>query len=320
MVLSLLVAALLMLTGSAHAGPATTRDSLDRLQEVLELRIDNGTLAPRRITPAILISAAPRYEASQDWFATRAIELLQATLGAGSLRLCEACMAPRTVIENGHLLLQTGPVSIDEVVRLDEQNRGDSKPARSAIWLNEHQGGVSIRIVDLATSQVIFAQNIDPGLIENANSERMYALSEELERRARGDSLTQAFVDVALFPGQHISLDWTDQWGATNANLSGVSLSLIDPIVGIGAVHFRRVKLLNTLVGGKVLLSLPTAIVQSVDGGDGGEALDPLVTGVGMIRVPFGRSNYGGVMSVSTNGAFGLGISLLNVSVLPLLP
>jgi hypothetical protein len=320
LVLNLLVAALLMFTGSAHAGPATTRDSLDRLQEVLELRIDEGSLVPGRITPAILVSAQPRYEASQDWFATQAIEILHGTLGAGSLRLCEACMAPRTVVENGHLLLQTGPVSIDEVVRLDEQSRGDSKPARSAIWVNEHQGGVSVRIVDLATSQVIFAQNIDPGLVENANSERMYALSEELERRARGDSLTQAFVDVALFPGQHISLDWTDQWGATNANLSGVSLSIIDPLVGIGAVHYRRIKLLNTLVGGKILLSLPTAIVQSVGDGGDAEALDPLVTGVGLVRVPFGRSNYGGVMSLSTNGEFGLGISLMNVSLLPFLP
>ena len=146
-------------------------------------------------------------------------------------------MAPRTVVEDGRLTFQTGPVAITDVLRLDAGARGDAPPARTAIWLDEHRGGVSIRIVDLATSRVVFAQNIDPGLTETRNTERMYTLSAELERRARGDSLTQSFVDVAVYPGQHISLDWTDQWGPTNANLSGVTLSLFDPIVGIGAAH-----------------------------------------------------------------------------------
>ena len=34
------------------------------------------------------------------------------------------------------LTYQTGPIGLDEVVRLDEQSRGDAQPARSAIWID----------------------------------------------------------------------------------------------------------------------------------------------------------------------------------------
>ncbi len=283
------------------------------------MRVEDGRLSPQELLPALIVSAEPRYAASEAWYATRAIEVLQSTLGNDGLRLCEACMAPRTVVEEGRLTFQTGPVSTQEVLRLDAAARGDAPAAKTAIWLDEHRGGVSIRIVDLASSRVLFAQNVDPDLVETANTERMYTLSDELERRARGDSLTQAFVDVAVYPRQHISLDWTDQWGRTNANLSGVTLSLLDPIVGLGAVHYRRVRPLDILIGGKAIVSLPTAIVQSVST-EGGEVLDPLLTGVAVVRVPFGRSNYGAVATVSTNGVLGIGISLLNVSLLPVIP
>lgn len=283
------------------------------------MRVEDGRLSKDDVMPALLVSAEPRYASSEGWYAVRAIEVLQGAFGDDGLRLCEACMAPRTVVEDGHIAFQTGPVALNEVLRLDAAARGDSPPAKTAIWLDEHRGGVSIRIVDLASSRVVFAQNVDPELVETKNTQRMYTLSAELERRARGDSLTQTFVDVAIYPGQHISLDWTDQWGATNANLSGVTLSAFDPILGIGAVHYRRVRLLNILIGGKAIVSLPTAVVQSVTD-EGGDILDPLLTGVAVVRVPFGRSNYGAVATLSSNGAFGIGISLLNVSLLPVIP
>ena len=310
--------AALLLSGVAHADSAATRDALDRLEEILELRVEDGVLTPEVVMPAILVSTQPRYESSQAWFAVRAIEVLQRAFGSSGLRLCEACMAPRAHVAEGNLVYQTGAVSLEEIIRLDEQSRGDSRPARSAIWIDEHQGGVSVRIVDLRTARVLFAQNIDPNLIENANSQRMYTLSEELERRARGDSITQAFVDFAFYPGQHISVDWTEQWGKTNNYLSGITISIIDPLVGLGAVHYRATNVFDVLVGGKVIVSMPTALVNSI--GDPGGALDPLLTVVGVVRVPFGRSNYGGVLTASTNGEVGIGISLMNISLLPVLP
>jgi hypothetical protein len=314
----LFLAAVLLLPGVARADSATTRDSLDRLEEVLQLRVEDGRLRAEDVMPAILVSAQPRTEESQAWYVTRVIEVLEHAFGGGGLRLCEACMAPRAIVDSGRMVYQTGPVGIDEVVRLDDLNRGGAEPARSAIWLDEHPGGVSIRIVDTRTARVIFAQNVDPNLVEDKNTHRMYTLTEELERRSRGDGLTQAFVDVAFYPGQHVSLDWTDQWGRRNKQFSGVTLSIYDPIVGIGAAHYYCIGFLNALVGAKVILSLPTAIVQGL--GQGGELLDPLLTGVAIVRVPFGRSNFGALLSASTNGRVGVGISLMNISLLPVLP
>ena len=285
---------------------------------MVQLRLEDGRLSADQVRPAVLVSASPRYEESQDWFVTRVIEVLERGFGAGALRLCEACMAPRTIVDEGQLTLQTGPVSLDEVARLDDLYRGDAEPARAAIWVDEVRGGVAVRIVDLRTGGVLFAQNIDPNLVEVRNTNRIYSLSEDLERRARGDSITQAFFDAAMYPGQHVSLDWTDQWGPTNRNLSGVSISLFDPVVGLGVAHYRSIKVLNTLVGGKVLMSVPTAIVRAV--GDGGDVLDPMLTVVGVVRVPFGRSNYGALLTASTNGQIGLGISLMNISLIPVLP
>jgi hypothetical protein len=316
----LLLILLALLAAPVHADTTATRDALDRLEEVLELRLDDGTLSLEDVTPAIIVSTMPRYEASVPWFTASVVEVLGRAFGSG-LRLCEACMAPRAHVERGMLVYQTGPVGLDEIVRLDEQSRGSAPAARSAVWIDEHSDGVSVRIVELSTGRVLFAQNIDPDLAEFSRSERMYTLSEEMERRARGDSVTQAFVDLVLFPGQHISLDWTEQWGPDNRNLSGVTLSLFDPVIGLGGSHYRATRLLNTLVGGKLIVSLPTALIQSVsdDFGDG-DILDPLLTAVGVVRVPFGRSNYGAIVSLSTNGEFGIGISLLNITLLPVLP
>jgi len=309
----------LSLPAVATADPATTRDSLDRLSEVLELRLDEGSLVADDLSPALLVSAQPRYEDSADWFAVRTIEVLHAALGEGSVRLCEACMAPRAFVHDGRLAWQTGPVALDEIVRLDEQTRGDAPAARAAIWVDEHRSGVAVRIVDLRTGRVLYAQNLDPMLSELARSQKVYTMSAELERRARGDSLTQAFVDFALYPGQHLSVDWTEQWGKTNANLSGITVSLFDPVLGVGASHYRRVEFFDILLGGKVLLSLPTAAARAVGDNDI-EVLDPLVNVAAIARVPFGRSNYGVVVSASTNGQVGIGVSLMNISLLPVIP
>lgn len=310
----------LLAVGTAWASPETTRSSLDRLRELLASAVQTGELDRGSLSPALLVSAQPRTSDTTTWYGVAAIETLQASLGPGSLRLCEACMAPRTAVGTGAITLSTGPLGIDEIVALDDRLRGDSQPARTAIWLDEQAGGVSIRIVDLGSARVLYARNIDPNLLEYRNTRRVYTLSDELERRARGDALTQSFVDVGFLPfaRPHISLDWTDQWGSTNANLSGITLTLVDPVVGLGGVHYRRINFLNTLVGGKVVVSLPTALVASI--AEGTQVIDPPLTAIGVVRVPFGRSNYGVVGTLSTNGVVTVGVSLLNISLLPVIP
>ena len=284
------------------------------------MRQEDGLLDAREVLPTILVSASPKYEESKGWYIAQTLTVLTRVFGHGGIRACEACMRSRTDIQDGRLEQTAGPVSLDEIIRLDDRYRGESARARTATWIDESATGVAVRIVDLRSARVVFAQNIDPELREFGNSARTFRLSGELERRTRGESLTHAIFDLAIYPGQHVSLEWADQWGETNANLSGVVLSFYDPVFGIGAAYHRASEWHDVLFGGQLVLSIPTVVAESQTDADGSELLDPTFTGVFMMRVPFGNSNYAGLLAVSTNGEVGIGISLLNTSLIPVLP
>lgn len=313
-----LIAALLPMT--AFAQRETTREALSRFEETLAMRLEDGAFVVKDLTPAIVVSVTPAFEESRAWYPTEALATLVRVFGAASLRSCEACMAPRLYVEEGKLEQFTSSLGTAEITRLDEMSRGSASPARTAIWLDETAEGVSLRIIDLKNSRIVLAENFDPRLTESARTRRTFSLARELDRRARGDSLTHTFIDVALYPGQHVSLDWAEQWGDTNANLSGVSVSLFDPVLGVGVSYYRVVpKALNIMVGAKVLLSVPTAVVTGL-AGEPQQIIDPLLTAVFMVRVPIGSSNYGVTLSASTNGQLGVGFSLMNLSWMPFLP
>lgn len=315
----LALVAALALPAIAHAERETTRHAMERLEEILQMRQEDGLLDARDVLPTILVSATPRYESSEGWFRARALSLLTTVLGTGGVRLCEACMQPRTQAWEGHLEQSSGPVSLDEIIQLDDRYRGESARALTAIWIDETATGVAIRITDLRSARVVFAQNVDPDLREYRGSARSFRLSEEIERRTRGESLTHALFDLALYPGQHVSIEWADQWGETNANLSGVVFSFYDPVVGIGASYHRALEWQNLLLGGQVILSVPTVVAQAQTDTNA-DLIDPAFTGVAMARWPFGNSNYAALLSASTNGQIGIGISLLNTSLIPVLP
>lgn len=313
------LSALLLLAGVAHAERDTTREAMERLEETLTLRREEGRLDRGAVLPTILVAATPRYAASEGGFAVRAIATLVRAFGGDGVRLCEACMAIRTEVGDGRLTQSSGPVSLDEIVALDERYRGQGERARTATWIDETQGGVAVRIVDLRSGGVVFAANVEPDLRWQQGTARTHSLTAELERRARGESLTHAIVDLALYPGQHIAFEWADQWGDTNQNLSGFVFSAFDPVLGVGASYHRVLPWLDMSVGAQLLLSIPTAVAEGFTDEDV-DILDPAITAAGLVRVPFGRSNFAGLLSISSNGEFGLGLSLLNTSLLPILP
>ncbi|WP_224367857.1 hypothetical protein [Hyalangium versicolor] len=309
-----------LLPTAALAQREASREALSRLEETLALRLEGGGFSTKDLLPAVVVSVNPAFEETRTWYPTEALATLARVFGAGGLRSCEACMAPRTYVENGMLEQVTTSLGTAEITRLDEANRGSSAPARTAIWLDETTEGVSLRIIELRNSRIVLAENFDASMTGPARTRRNLALVRELDRRSRGDSITHAFFDVTMYPGQHVSLDWVEQWGDTNANLSGFTLSLYDPVLGVGGAYYRVIpSALNITVGGKLLMSLPTGLIQGISGEDV-DVVDPLMTAVFMLRVPIARSNYGVTFSASTNGRVGVGFSLMNVSLLPFLP
>ena len=317
-----IVAALLglALPRAALAQRESTRASLSRVEELMDMRLEDSGSTAKDLSPAIVVSVRPAFEETRAWYPNAALSSLVRVFGSSSLRSCEACMAPRTYVQDGHVEQITSDLSIDEIVLLDERYRKNAPPARTAIWLDETADGVSLRVVDLRNARILVADNFDPMMVERARTHMTTSLTRELERRVRGDAIAHTFVDIAMYPGQHLSLDWAEQWGDTNANMSGLSMSLFDPFLGIGGTYVRAVpSARNMLVGGKVLMSIPTAAVSSVTG-ENTQVIDPLLTGVFVVRYPIARSNYGICFTASTNGRVGVGISLLNSSILPFLP
>jgi hypothetical protein len=309
-----------LLPAVAFAQRDTTSEALSRMEETLTLRVEEGGLSLNELTPAIVVSVAPAFEETRAWYPTAAIQALGRVFGTSRLRACEACMAPRVFAGQGRLEELSTSLGAADIIRQDETSRGTSAPAKVAIWLDETVEGVSLRVIELRNSRILMAENFDPGLIENARTRTNVAMARELERRARGDSITHAFLDVTMYPGQHISLDWAEQWGDSNANLSGVSLSLYDPVLGVGGCYYRVVpSAFNLAVGGKILMSVPTALIDGISRQQT-RVFDPLLTGVFVMRVPIGRSNFGMNFTASTNGQVGFGFSLLNTSPLPFLP
>ncbi|MEC7231680.1 MAG: hypothetical protein VXW31_01945, partial [Planctomycetota bacterium] len=119
--------------------------------------------------------------------------------------------------------------------------------------------------------------------------------------------------------GLHIDLEWADQWGERNQEFGGLVFSFYDPIFGLGLSYHRALSFENILLGAQLIVSVPTALIQAQTDG-AAEGIDPLATLVGVLRFPFGRSNYGGLLTVSTNGEVALGLSLLNTSIIPVIP
>ncbi|MBK7861835.1 MAG: hypothetical protein IPJ65_25105 [Archangiaceae bacterium] len=306
----------------AHAQRESTREALTRLEETLELRLEDGTgLHLKDLTPVIIVSVKPAYEETKAWYPTQALNTLVRIFGAASVRSCEACMGPRVYADDGYLEQATGDLTAAEITRLDQNARGKATPARAAVWLDENGEGISLKIVDLKNSRIVLAENFDMNLSDLARTRKNVSLARELDRRARGDGLTHIFVDFVIFPGQHFSMEWDEQWGDSNCNLSGFVVSMFDPVLGFGASYFRIIpQALNLMVGAQVLVSFPNALLQLVPNGGGQMLFDNLFTGVLMARLPIASSNFGVVVSLSTNGRVGVGISLLNFTWLPFLP
>lgn len=313
----------LLVAAPARADREVTREALARLEETLRMRREDRSSALTELTPALIVSTRPMFEETRTWFPAAARAALVAVLGSSGLRVCEACAAPRTFVADGSLVQNTGDVSLEELLRLDEGTRGTSAPARTAVWLDETEAGVALRIVELANARVVLAENFEPYLEERARTRRNFSLTRDLERRSRGDALTHVFIDAALYPSQHVSVEWAEQWGPDNGNLAGFVLSAFDPVLGLGAAYHRVIpQALNITVGAKAVLSVPTAVIDllATQGAAPTQLIDPLMSVVFVVRVPIPQTNFGLTVTGSTNGRFGAGISLMNFSLLPILP
>lgn len=306
----------------AWASADRSREALDRVEETLTMELENGGLDIKALAPIMVVSVMPANEASSKWYPNAALSVLMRVFGGGSVRVCEACMSTRVYSIQGRLEHNSTGLDVVELKALDEQIRGTSDAAQTAVWLDETASGVSVRVVDLRNSRILVARNFDAGLKETARTLKLFNYSKEIERRARGDSLMHSFLDVRFINSGGISIDIVEQWGAQNRHLSGLSLSFLDPFLGLGGSYFYVMpEALKLTFGVRVMVSIPTAIGSALVGSLGNfNGLEPLLSATFVARLPIAQSNWAVLASGSTNGTIGLGVSLMNVSFFPFLP
>lgn len=320
--LRVFAASLVMLSApAALAQRAATEQALERVEESLAPQVDEGSLSPDGVGPILLVGATPAFEETRAWFPAAALETAIRVFGASAVRLCEACMSPRVRSERGRLEHNTA-LSLPEIARVDRELRGKGAPARSALWLEETPGGVAVRLVSLDNGQVLFAGNFDGAQRERTRTTEVYNATLEVGRRLRGESLTHLLLDAAVVPGQHISLDVVEQFGARNEHMAGVTFSLFDPVAGVGGAYYYVIQpAWNLTIGAQAIVSMPTALVNALQSdGDTVELIDPLLTGVLVARLPIPSTSFGLVAMVSTNLTFAAGITMSNIAFLPFLP
>ncbi|NBW82791.1 hypothetical protein EBR21_13660 [bacterium] len=273
------------------------------------------------------MKASPAFEESRNSFVVRSVRSLQIGLGDPGIRYCEGCgVTYSKVRDNGLELISPDSMTLADVADFDNAMRGAAPPAQTGWWIGETPEGISVRGVSLVTGRIVFAQNIGPALSSQARTQKNYTAARDLLRRQRGESLTHTVFDLGVYPSQHFSVDWLEQWGQFNHRFFGVSLSIFDPVLGLGASYAEAFPgLMNSLLGGKLMMSVPTALIKSLTrnlGGTSPNGIDPLLTLVGIARVPFPFFNGDYALNIffSTNGRVGLGVSTLNTSLLPVVP
>jgi hypothetical protein len=315
--------------GPAGAQRATTDGALARAREAIsDAQRDN--VVPIDVV-VLLVSAQPAFEETRSSFPAAAAAVVVDVFGPRQVRLCNACMNPRVVQGEGGLRYDTGELALADLLAVDAAARGTAPAARLGVWLDETPAGVALRIVDLGSGNLLLARHLEPGLATWKRSARHVSVTDDIRRRLRGDSLTHVHWNLGLYPGQHVGLELLDQFGPERRDLAGLSLSVLNPVAGIGgAYHHVFPEALNVAVGAKVIVGIPGLVVEAVNDQAGTDAnltafIGGPITAMTTAQLPIFDTNYAvfafaGVHLPRFSPTVGVGVSLLNVHVLPILP
>lgn len=72
-------------TPFAESLEAPLREALARVEETLTLRLEQGGIALKDVTPAIVVSVSPAFEESKAWYPTAALQTLVRVLDRKSV-------------------------------------------------------------------------------------------------------------------------------------------------------------------------------------------------------------------------------------------
>lgn len=312
----------------ASAGRLAVQRSLGHMEERLNGLVEAGGLRQQvPVLVASILSASPEYK---DWFFAHALRSLVDVFGPENIRVCHACMGTDVNQTPGQLEWRSTAWDASELSAADQKLRKQGEPAKIAMYIAEDRQVVSVRVVSLANATVLFASNFDPTLNELRRSETFRRHHIELKNRENRAGHMHLQWDGILYPNQHLALDVLDQFGNSNEHLAGLSMSLLTPLAGIGfAYHYVFQEAWNISLGTKVLFALPNVVLNALTD-EPVELVDPVLNTIFIVRVPIPETHFAvsGMIATGTDAfpfptkfpTLGLGVTLLNPSLIPVLP
>ena len=289
-----------------------TRESLQELAEQIEMQLDEERISIRDLQPLMIAEIRTERSSSAEIRNALIAQLQQYAL-EGTIAVCDICGQSKTKMKNGTTYFENRQTSMQDV-RDYLAAIPNGNQFKSALWLEETQQGITFRISKISSGEVLAANTIINGQALTVRSQSHFTVAKNRQRIARGQSLLHSYFDMSFLMGNHFSYNAYEQWGYYGEHLTGVGFSLSTPVLGVSANYARVYQELNkSLVGMKLLLSLPNAVTSSLDedsNNEGDTFGDPLLTLMAFVRTPIGQSgDYGMFAFVTHTARFGIGVS-----------
>ena len=241
------MAALWLASASTNAWAILGQTRLDllKLEDQLRFRMERDDSFKKRLVPMLVAPPRSTWTESRDDFPESAMNSLRSVFGGtDALVVCPDCDTNRLIQRNdGKTVINNGELSLADLIEL--RKHPAYAEAKSVAVVKETPSGVWLRVIDLNDGAVLFASLADSS--ETLDGSRPYMnSSREMERRKMGESLSYVFLNMGIYPTPSFQAEWLEQWGPRNNHLSGIAISLLNPIFAIGGVYhymlpsFRR--------------------------------------------------------------------------------
>lgn len=307
------VSATLLFPASAFAMLGQTFSDLNILEDAIRTRLEDESGLSKAMFPMLLATPLHHWKESRADFAAGVTKTLTSVAGPENpIIACTDCDAWRVnVSRSSHLQIHNGELSLSELAGLRSVPKYGE--ARSMAVVRETPAGVEMKVISIEDGRILFYALADSSRnLDDATPYLNYA--RERDRRLNAESLSYVFVNMGVYPDGLFQLEFVEQWGSYNQHISGIGLSLFNPVFSLGVVYhymFPRLKRLH--LSGALYYPLQNALA---DAASEDEELADSFVGQAMIQYAFANS-YAVFASVNSEGTLSLGMNFYNPLFLP---
>jgi len=292
----------------ANAMLEETSGDLLVLEDALQNAVSgNGGMMPDLI-PMLVATPVHLYTESKSDFAPAVWAIFKKLIpNPGDLIQCNNCNMQRMHLGKQHTIsIESGELSLEDLLDLARDKRYQG--VKSVAFTKETPSGIELKILRLSDGAILF-QYLADGRLELNRARPKLGLIKEYERRERGESLSYIFMDLGVYPTGLFHVSFLEQWGSLNQHISGVTLSLVNPEIALGA-SYRYMLPFNRKMTASAQVFFPLASVFQK--GASSQALSAAVGLQGAVS-----STFGVFFWLSSSGSLSIGFSLYNPILFP---